>query len=83
MGIGEEMYEDALCAEAGLEDEEDEGLWITVDGKVIEIQKMSDAHLLNAQRLMNERGHGGKSELLLEEIKSRGLNPLPKRNKTK
>ena len=49
--------------------------WKTRDGQVLLVADMKDSHLLNADRVLQERAN-----YLLDEIESRGLRRLATRN---
>lgn len=76
MSLGEDAKQDMYCSQAEEDSLRDRKLWKTLSGKNIPISKMTDAHLLNAHRLVSENEHWVQADIFLEEIEKRGLKPL-------
>ena len=81
MSLGEDARQDMYCQQAEEESLQDRKLWKTLTGKIIPISEMSNAHLLNAHRLVSENEHWVQADIFLEEIEKRDLKPLPDRSK--
>lgn len=57
-------------------------LWKTREGQLVRIRDMEDSHLLNAERFLRSDGatqprSRAGVEVLQEELRIRGLKPLP------
>ena len=86
-GLGQELIEesmiDAWIRQARIEVQAEKGIWTTKDGERIHITKMSDSHLKNAIRRLEEQNVFDKllpwitvMEKELERRKNKGFNPF-------
>ena len=55
MGMGEELYDDWLCENAGRESMVDQELWQTNDGRILKIRDMDTGHITNTVRMLKRK----------------------------